>query len=63
MKKIHQFRNDISHGKLDLSVTNREDAEELRQQAKNIVNELFDITAKEDYNIPRDIPYKHAIMP
>ena len=59
--EIHKFRNDISHGKVDKTITNRNDAEKLRQQAKNIVDELFDIIANADYKIPRDKTYKDAI--
>ena len=61
-EKIYQFRNNISHGKVDLSMTNRETAEELRQKAKNIVHQLFDIAAAETgYTISRDITYKNAV--
>ncbi|HET6593995.1 MAG TPA: hypothetical protein VFG81_00125 [Anaerolineales bacterium] len=59
---IYEFRNKISHGEIQKTVANREDAEILRQQAKDIVNELFDIfTAKTGYNISRDVTYKNAI--
>jgi hypothetical protein len=61
-EKIHEFRNEISHGKIDLSLANRKDAEEIRQQAKNIVDKLYDvIVEKTGIKIPRDITYMSAI--
>jgi len=60
-EQIYLFRNNISHGKVDLSIANRKDAEELRQQAKDIVNELFNIVAQTGCTIPREITYKSAI--
>ena len=58
--KIHTFRNDVSHGTINLSIA--KDAEEIRQQAKNIVNKLYDIvTTKTGAPIPRDKTYMDAI--
>ncbi len=60
--KIYQFRNDVSHGNINLALANRTDAEKLRQQAKNIVNQLFEIAfTKADRDIPRVITYQAAI--
>ena len=59
---IYEFRNKISHGEIQKTVANRENAEILRQQAKDIVNEFFDIVAaKTGYNISRDVTYKSVI--
>src|SRR5215208_6978019 len=41
--EIYEFRNKISHGEVNKATANRKTAERLRQQAKDIVNELFDI--------------------
>jgi hypothetical protein len=53
--EIYNFRNGISHGKIDSSTANLVDAERLRQQAKNIVNELFRLAENAGYHIPRDV--------
>ena len=61
-EEIYEFRNKVSHGKIDLIAANLADAERLRVQAKSIVNELFKIaelvTGQE---IPRAITYDDAI--
>lgn len=63
LKKIYEFRNKISHGKIVLSFANRKDAEEMRQQAKNIVDKLYNIVSpKTGLEISRDITYKNAIV-
>lgn len=59
--KIYQFRNNISHGVIDRSLANLDDAKKLRMQAKVIVDELFKIAEKADYHIPRTITYEVAI--
>ena len=59
--KIYNFRNDISHGRINRSVANLQDAIILRQQAADIVKELFRITEKAGHIIPRDIDYWTAI--
>jgi hypothetical protein len=60
--EIYEFRNKISHGKVEKTVDNRKDAVRLRQQAKDIVNELFGLVAtKTGHNISRDMTYKNVI--
>jgi hypothetical protein len=59
---IYDFRNKLSHGEVNKAIANRKYAEKLRQQAKDTVNELFDIVAaKTGYNISRNVTYKNAI--
>ena len=60
--EIYEFRNKISHGKVKKEVANRKNAELLRQQAKDMVNELFRlVAAKTGHTILRDVTYKKAI--
>ena len=60
--KIYKFRNDISHGNIDSSTANLDDAEKLRVQAKSIVDELFKIAEQATGQvIPRAIAYDDAI--
>jgi hypothetical protein len=60
--EIYEFRNKISHGKIDLTTANLADAEILRVQAKSIVNELFKIAEQATGQvIPRAITYDDAI--
>ncbi len=60
--QVHGFRNKISHGKLDLAIANREDAEKIRKQIKNIVNKLYNTTfSKTGIKISREKTYKEAI--
>jgi hypothetical protein len=59
---IYEFRNKLSHGEVNKSIANRNNAEKLRQQAKDIVNKLFDVVvAKTGHNISREVTYKNAI--
>lgn len=58
--KIYNFRNNISHGHIDRSIANSVDAEKIRNQAKDIVNEIFKIAAKAGHDIPRTITYEDA---
>lgn len=59
--KLYDFRNDVSHGDIDLSIANIEDAEMLRIKAKEIVESLFHIAKKSGVEIPRNITYELAI--
>jgi hypothetical protein len=58
---IYSFRNSVSHGEIDRSLANPEDAKRLRTQAKAIVNDLFNIAKQNGYEIPRGITYEAAI--
>ena len=59
--EICQFRNKVSHGIIDRSSANLKDARRLRQNAKDIVAELFKIAKGAGHNIPRGITYQVAI--
>lgn len=60
--ELYNFRNNISHGHIDKSITNFEKSEKLRNQAKKIVDKLFKIAEKNNYKIKRIIPYEVAIL-
>jgi hypothetical protein len=55
------FRNDLSHGKINESAKSLDTAMRLRQQAKDLVKQLYDIAAKEGYNVPCLVTYRDAI--
>jgi len=60
--QVYEFRNKISHGKLDLVKANLEEAEKIRKQIKSAVNKLYDVTfSKTGIKIPRGKTYKEAI--
>jgi hypothetical protein len=59
--ELVNFRNDISHGKINQSARSLVTAMELRQQAKNLVNNIYAITISKGYNVPRLITYRDAI--
>ena len=60
--QLHRFRNDISHGMINKSGRSLEHAERLRQEAIEIVNQLFDVLERRGYQIPRTITYFEAIQ-
>lgn len=59
-KDIYTFRNDTAHGTIN-NLANIENANKLRKQAKVIVDELFEISAKAGTEIQRNIKYEVAI--
>jgi hypothetical protein len=59
--EIYKFRNDISHGTINRTATNINNAEKLRRKAKAIVDELYRIIAKTGNVIPRSVTYEVAI--
>ena len=59
--EIYDFRNNISHGIIDRHTANLGDAKRLRVSAKAIVDELFQISEKAGYQIPRSVTYEVAI--
>jgi hypothetical protein len=60
--EIYQFRNKISHGNIDPSISNLVDADRLRVNAKNIVDELFSIAKQSTgQTIPRTVTQNDAI--
>ncbi|MBN2548453.1 MAG: hypothetical protein JXB15_04810 [Anaerolineales bacterium] len=58
---LSNFRNDISHGTINPTIASLASAMKLRQQAKDIVDELFRIAKKNGYNIPRTTTYQDVI--
>jgi hypothetical protein len=46
LEEIHSFRNDVAHGTITKSLTNREEASRVRGNAKDIVKHLFKIAEK-----------------
>ena len=59
--ELHRFRNDISHGVINKTARSLQKTEGLRQQAKEIVDSLFEITERAGHDIPRDTTYWDAI--
>ena len=59
--ELHSFRNDISHGRVNQSARSIATAKRLRQQAKDLVGQLYAITAEKGYTVPRLITYKQAL--
>lgn len=59
--ELHAFRNDLSHGKVNETAKSLLTAKRLRQQAKDLVDQLYTITEKKGYNLPRLITYQDAI--
>lgn len=60
--KLHRFRNDISHGVVNKSGRSLAQAQQLRQQAKNLVSELFSILERRGHKIRRATSYWEAIQ-
>lgn len=58
---IYDFRNNIAHGHIDLSLTNFRETERLRRQAKDIVDNLFSILTANACDIPRLETYNSLI--
>jgi hypothetical protein len=54
---LTKFRNEISHGYINPSIANLSRTNELREQAKDIVDNLFSIANKNGYEITRIINY------
>ena len=59
--ELRRFRNDISHGRINESAKSLAMAQTLRQQAKDLVGQLYIITTAQGYAVPRLITYKEAI--
>ncbi|MEN6511595.1 MAG: hypothetical protein ABFD00_07155 [Chloroherpetonaceae bacterium] len=60
-KKIYEYRNHVSHGKINSSV-NIQKVGQLRQTAKAITDDLLEIVnQKESISIKKNINYKDAI--
>ena len=61
IEDIKEFRNDISHGKINDSAKSLEKTIKLRQQAKRIVNQLYAITESKGSPVDRDATYWKAL--
>ena len=59
---LYRFRNDLSHGVINNTARSLTKVVKLRQQAKEIVDDLFDVAARAGYSIPRDTTYQEAIQ-
>lgn len=59
---LYQFRNDLSHGVINSTARSLPKVVKLRQQAKDIVEDLFIVTARAGYVIERDKTYQEAIQ-
>jgi len=59
---LYRFRNDLSHGIINNTARSLPKVVELRQQAKNIVDDLFDVVIRAGYHISRDVDYQKAIQ-
>ena len=58
---LYRFRNDISHGVINKTGRSLVKAQQLRQQATEIVAELFEILERRGHRIPRTTTYWQAI--
>ena len=58
---IRDFRNDVSHGKIGPVADNLEDANALRDHAKDIRTELYKIGKQHNPNVKPDTTYWDAI--
>ncbi len=55
------FRNDISHGKINEAAKSLPTAKRLRQQAKDLVSQLYTIAAMKGNSVIRLVTYRDAI--
>jgi hypothetical protein len=58
--ELHAFRNDISHGEVNQSARDLDIAKQLRQQAKDLVSQLYRIILEKGYAVPRITTYRDA---
>jgi hypothetical protein len=59
---LYRFRNDLSHGVINDTARSFPKVVKLRQQAKDIVDDLFNVVSRAGYSIPRDVTYQKAIQ-
>jgi hypothetical protein len=59
--KLHRFRNDLSHGVINASAESIPETQQLRTQAKGIVNALFAMAARNGHDISQPTDYYKAI--
>lgn len=60
--KLYRFRNDISHGVINQTANSLQETILLRNQAKKIVDKLFEIAERNFGEIDRVITYQDAIV-
>jgi len=58
---IREFRNNVSHGIIDRSITTLYTAKQLRIKAKDIVDRLLYIARENEIDIQRGVEYEMAI--
>jgi hypothetical protein len=58
---LHNFRNDISHGRINPSARSLARAQKLRRQAKKMADALYAISSKAGFRVPRLKTYDDAI--
>jgi hypothetical protein len=58
---LYRFRNDLSHGVINHTARSLNEVLNLRQQAKDIVDDLFTVTSRAGYSISRVVTYQQAI--
>jgi hypothetical protein len=58
---LYRFRNDIAHGKINATARSLRMTVQLRQQAKDIVDDLFRLVSHKGYSLKRDVSYQDAI--
>jgi hypothetical protein len=59
--QLYRFRNDISHGVINKSGRSLTNAKRLREQATDMVGELFAILERRGHRVPRTTTYWRAI--
>lgn len=59
---LYRFRNDLSHGVINDTARSLPKVVELRQQAKDIVEDLFNVVSRAGYSMSRDVTYQRAIQ-
>jgi hypothetical protein len=60
---LYKFRNDVSHGRVNRSADSLSKTQNLRDQAKAIRRQLYEIAQKRDPTIRPDTTYQKAIAP
>ena len=58
---LYRFRNDLAHGVINRTARSLPRVVRLRQQAKDIVDDLFAVAERAGHSIPRVITYQEAI--
>jgi hypothetical protein len=59
--ELLDFRNDLSHGKVNKTANCLKTAESLRDQAKELVINLYNIAEKKGKKVPRPVTFQDAI--